>query len=227
MRRSTDVLLAATIVSVAGLSYPAPPRSVPAATANDLACETVDESSLVCSIRGFYPFPAGVKAHGPMAWLFKDTHQAIFVKTACGTDRLRADFMTAGGQAHPVWWDERTKWHVLLGGDIDGEVRISNVGEVGGRSAKLERLRARLQDYDPRMNLYRNNCRIFACRVRREVERINTEDIGVDEAGRAQATMRERLADARLALGVLRAGGLPALYPMGILALCWEGLRDL
>ena len=34
------------------------------------------------------------------------------------------DFMTLGGGAHPVWWDERVQYTVLFGGNIDGEVRV-------------------------------------------------------------------------------------------------------
>ena len=196
-------------------------HTIEVAAAAAAAGETAMDNVLVCRVRGFYPFPAGVKAHGPFAFIFKDTHQAIEVRTACGTDRLRADFMTAGGQAHPVWWDERARWHVLFGGSIDGHVRIKNSGTRVGSSPTLQRLRAHLEDYDPRMNLYANNCRVFCCRARREVVRINAE------AESGPQTARAVLADARLAVGVLRAGVLPALYPLSILALCWEGIKDL
>ena len=71
------------------------------------------------------------------------------------------------------------------------------------------------------MNLYTSNCRIFAARVRREVERLNAEDKeGKDDVRAALA------ADARLAAAVIHAATLPALYPLAILAICWEGLKD-
>ena len=174
---------------------------------------------------GFYPFPCGPGAHGPFGWLFKDTHQAVSIR--CGSERLFADFMTAGGQSHPVWWDERVKWHVLLGGSIRGEVRIRSSGRRS--SHKLERLRQRLAGYSTDMNLYTNNCRVFACRAVREVERLNSEEGAYSAAPEADGSgaWRELAADARLYWGLLRAGALPALYPLGVLALCAEMLRDL
>ena len=136
---------------------------------------------LSCKVRGFYPFPGGPR--GPVAWLFRDTHQALSV---VGEDkaRLHMDFMTEGGQAHPVWWDEGVKWKVLLGQSIQGEVRIRSGGRGGLRlvegmggvasgldttspSSKLERLREIAEGYDCSMNLYSNNCRIFCARMRR------------------------------------------------------------
>jgi hypothetical protein len=191
---------------------------------------------LSCKVRGFYPFPGGPR--GPVAWLFRDTHQALSV---VGEDkaRLHMDFMTEGGQAHPVWWDEGVKWKVLLGQSIQGEVRIRSGGRGGLRlvegvggvtsgvdatspSSKLERLRQIAEGYDCSMNLYSNNCRIFCARMRREAERLNAEDLEPEEA-------RSRLmaADVRLAIALVRASALPMLYPAGVLLLCWEGLRDL
>ncbi len=38
------------------------------------------------------------------------------------------DFMTKDGEFHPVWYDEATKWNVMLGSSIKGEVRIRNLG---------------------------------------------------------------------------------------------------
>ena len=191
---------------------------------------------LSCQVIGFYPFPGGPR--GPLAWLFRDTHQALSV---VGEDqaRLHMDFMTEGGQAHPVWWDERVKWRVLLGQSIRGEVRIRGGGRSGLRlvegvggvaagddatssSSKLERLRQIAEGYDCRMNLYSNNCRIFCARMRREAERLNAEELGAEEA-RARALA----ADVRLAIALFRASLLPMLYPGGVLLLCWEGLRDL
>ena len=201
------------------------------------------EERLSCSIRGFYPFPQGVK--GPLAWLFRDTHQAISVTTSDGDGGLLLDFMTEGGMAHPVWWDETEKWRVLLGGSIAGEVRVRETGtwdynndtpdQLGG-SSKLRRLRAAALAYDDRMNLYSNNCRVFCARMEREVARLNAEEEEDDERreeGLAEGAASERprrradddaAADARLALALLRAGVLPLLYPAAILWICWTGL---
>ena len=178
---------------------------------------------LVWRVKGFYPFPQGVK--GPVAWLFRDTHQAISVSTAGGESKLLIDFMTEGGQAHPVWWDEAVKWRVLLGGSIRGEVRVRSTGEVCGHGTKLHRLAAAATAYDSRMNLYTNNCRIFCARMEREARRLNDED--ADDAGLPSARRRVALADARLALAIANAAALPMLYPASILLLCWNGLRDL
>lgn len=178
-----------------------------------------DNHRLDVRIRGYYPFPSGPSAHGPLGWLSKDIHQAIEVR--CGTARLRADFMTAGGQSHPVWWDEAIKWHVLLGGTIDGEVRLKRLGETDGvPSAKLERFCSWAAAYDPRMQLYTKNCRVFCCRARREAERLNAED----EPEGASKSMRAWMCDMRLIVGLLGAGALPAAYPLGTLALCWPVL---
>lgn len=178
---------------------------------------------LVWRVKGFYPFPQGIK--GPVAWLFRDTHQAISVSTAGGESKLLIDFMTEGGQAHPVWWDEAVKWRVLLGGSIRGEVRVRGTGEVCEHGTKLHRLAAAATAYDSRMNLYTNNCRIFCARMEREAQRLNDED--ADDAGLPSARCRIALADARLALAIANAAALPMLYPASILLLCWNGLRDL
>ena len=193
-----------------------PPQGVP--TRNAPTSEFLD-----CRIKGFYPFPCGPEVHGPFAWLFRDTHQAVAVK--CGSDRLFADFMTAGGQSHPVWWDEAVKWHVLLGGQIAGEVRVKDSGTCGVPGDKMSRLRAFLAEYPEGMQLYTANCRVFACRVQRECERLNAEDDA--DAGSTRAALRALSADVRLAAGVLRAGALPAAYPLGTLLLCWGGLENL
>ena len=194
---------------------------------------TPPQPALSCRVRGFFPFPGGPR--GPVAWLFRDTHQALSV---VGDDkaRLHMDFMTEGGQAHPVWWDEGVKWKVLLGQSIRGEVRIRSGGRAGVRivegdaraasgdapSSKLERLREIAESYDTSMNLYTNNCRIFCARMRREAERLNLEDLDAEEA-----RARSLAADIRLAIALLRASTLPMLYPGGVLLICWEGLRDL
>ena len=76
--------------------------------------------------------------------------------------------------------------------------------------------------YDRDMNLYTNNCRVFCCRVQREVERLNA-----DARGEAARPMDELAADVRLWLGVASASMLPMMYPAGIAFLCWGGLRDI
>ncbi len=74
------------------------------------------------------------------------------------------------------------------------------------------------------MNLYSNNCRIFCARMAREVEKLNAEG---DDALSASARAAQLAADARLALAIARAGVLPMLYPLGVVALCWGGLKDI
>jgi hypothetical protein len=172
---------------------------------------------------GFYPF-AESKA-GVMGWLFRDTHQAIIVHTKSESPqrRLIMDFMTEGGQTHPVWYDEATKWHVLLGGSIRGEVRIreSGLAHDNNDSSKLGAVRNAAEQYPNRMNIYNANCRHFAARIRREVERLNIEADSTD------ARRRTAIADVRLWLALAHATLLPALYPASILLICAEGLRDL
>ena len=181
---------------------------------------------LKCRIKGFYPFPGDVPA-GIFGWLFRDTHQAILVRTSAGSDSLFMDFMTEGGAAHPVWWDEALKWQVLLGQSIDGEVRVRVIGEGGAPGSKLRRLREAAEDYSERpLNLYVSNCRIFCARMQREVERLNAEDADVVDA-RWRRRASELAADARLAAAILRAGTLPLAYPAGVLLLCWDGLTGL
>ena len=191
------------------------------------ASQPLTREELSSKILGFYPFPAGPEAHGWLAWFFKDTHQAIAVRTSLGSSRLFVDFMTAGGQSHPVWWDERTKYEVLLGGSITGEVRIRDSGEPPAPGSKLARLRDFAAEYDSRhlLSLYTSNCRIFCARMQREVERLNAEDR--EDAGTTVGRRAAFVADARLALAIFASGLLPALYPLGTLAVCWEGLRDL
>ena len=179
--------------------------------------------TLSCRIRGFYPFPGEVPA-GLFGWLFRDTHQAISVTTSAGNERLFMDFMTEGGQSHPVWYDDIVKWQVLFGVSIQGEVRIRGTGGLSG--TKLHRLRCVAEDYTNEMNLYTSNCRVFCARMEREVVRLNAEDttLALDARRRWAA---EVAADGRLALAVLRAGALPLLYPGVVLAICWDGLKGL
>jgi len=182
---------------------------------------------LSCRVKGFYPFSEVHRLDdgvgGLFGWLFKDTHQAVVVRTSAGSARLFMDFMTEGGQSNPVWWCEAAKWHVFLGGDIRGEVRIRASGSPPLPGSKLARLRTIAEAYDCRMNLYTSNCRIFAACMQREVDRLNSED---DATGRRRYA-RELAADGRLVFAILSAGLLPTAYPLAILLLCWEGLKDL
>jgi hypothetical protein len=195
------------------------------------------EEVLSCQVKGFYPFAESIRTSdglgGVLGWTFKDTHQAVYVRSSdkdAPVPVLRLDFMTEGGQSHPVWYNEAVKWHVFLGGDIRGEVRIRTLGggtpgEAPRPGTKLARLRVYAAGYDRRMNLYTSNCRIFAARVRREVARLNAEE--APKGARAMARFAELAADARLAAAIVHAATLPALYPLAILAICWEGLKDL
>ena len=100
---------------------------------------------LTCRVKGFYPFPESEGGGGLARWLFRDTHQAVAVRSrrrspvACESSSLLMDFMTRGGAAHPVWWSEPVQWHVFLGGGIDGEVRLCASHE---RSRPMERRQA-------------------------------------------------------------------------------------
>jgi hypothetical protein len=62
--------------------------------------------------------------------------------------------------------------------------------------------------------------------MRRETERLNAEDENCAASNRDRRAL-ELAADVRLALTILQAGMLPTLYPLFILWVCWEGLRDL
>ena len=195
----------------------AAPRTVEVDTFEQHSLEprvtTQARDALTSRIKGFYPFHGG-RPRGPIAWLLRDTHQAIIVSSPSG-DRVFMDFMTEGGAAHPVWWDEASKWQVMLGGCIRGEVRMRNPRPSAALRSdpKLDRLRAAAAEYPRSMNIYTNNCRVFCARMEREVARLNSED--------------PVAADARLAYSLLCAGLLPALYPGFFLWLCWSGLRDL
>ena len=204
------------------------------------------ESELACQVLGFYPLPAS-KSRSPLQWLLKDTHQAIVVTEILPSrpekaTRVRMDFMTKGGANHPVWYNEATKWNVLLGGSIDGEVRVKvlrtktkhttthptkekfmnandtsiDSSELCATPSQLSRLISYANDYDCRMNLYTNNCRIFAARMEREVERLNSE--GEDSQDSPHDMV---VADIRCALRILWAVILPTLYPsLAVLLLC-------
>jgi len=154
------------------------------------------EEILSCRIVGFYPFPTP-PPKGPLSWIFRDTHQAIIIRTSAGRDKLIMDFMTEGGQTHPVWWDEQVKWRVFFGGDIRGEVRVRSFPRTSSTTAtaittsttnsqqgsKLQRIAETARAYDCNMNIYGNNCRIFCARMEREVKRLNAEDGVVPEDG--------------------------------------------
>lgn len=155
--------------------------------------------------------------------------------------------MTKNGPNHPVWYDDLAKWNVFLGGSIDGEVRVKLFGrktpigdtntlsmENGGSGSnhknnaaavgsKLDRLVAHARDYDCQMNLYRNNCRMFAARMEREVVRLNLEEnSGIhDDDARRQLGLA---ADLRCAWRMVGAALLPASYPLGAFLLVYEGI---
>lgn len=157
---------------------------------------------------------------------------------------LWMDFMTKNGANHPVWYNEIVKWNVFFGGSIDGEVRVTVLGtkmqrqttnfaneklndakvfQVDGSvsntvGVKLERMIAYANDYNCRMNLYSNNCRIFAARMEREVIRLNLE--GTDNRNTRRKLV---LADILCALRIMWAALLPALYPLGAILLLYEG----
>jgi len=156
------------------------------------------EERLSCRIIGFYPFPSDLPK-GLASWLFKDTHQAIIVRTSASKEKVMMDFMTEGGQTHPVWWDDQVKWRVWFGGTIRGEVRVrsfprkktmmtmssapnSPTNDVPcGSKSKLQRLTETARAYDCGMNIYGNNCRMFCARMEREVKRLNAENDGMVE----------------------------------------------
>lgn len=87
---------------------------------------------------GFFPFVGSPLRKFTFEWIFKDTHQAIIVETLNGKEKVLLDFMTKGGQSHPVWWDERVKWNVFLGGSIRGEVRQRFLGKKEKIKSKKE-----------------------------------------------------------------------------------------
>lgn len=210
-----------------------------------------NESKISSRILGFYPFPNS-PPRGPLGWLLKDTHQAIIVtetmpRVAVRTSEsrklksqktsVRMDFMTRNGTNHPVWYNEIIKWNVLLGGSIDGEVRVKVLGTKTQRkttnstneelkddevllldSSKLKRLIAYANDYDCQMNLYGNNCRMFAARMEREVIRINLE--GKEKQDLSHEIL---LADLHCALRIMWAAILPSLYPLGAIFCIYEG----
>lgn len=163
------------------------------------------------------------------------------------------DFMTKGGATHPVWYDEVMKWNVFLGGNIEGEIRVQILGTKAQREAtkkatngtardtdaivhtveegsdpgsglsKLARLMAYADSYDRRMNLYSNNCRIFAARMEREVERINLECMDTTSASQGDWSHDMAVVNLRCSLRILWAAVLPSLYPLGVILLLCEG----
>ena len=159
----------------------------------------VRSANLSCRVVGFYPFAGGLsRPRGffkVLAWLLKDVHQAVVVTVAVddedgsrsspgAREKVRMDFMTKGGDGAEVWYNQQLQWRVLLGESIQGEVRIHRYG-AAGRGApcsqpspsnpKLRSLIAFASRFDTRMNLYTNNCRVFAARVQQEAERLNRE----------------------------------------------------
>mmetsp|Transcript_30464 Transcript_30464/g.62013 ORF Transcript_30464/g.62013 Transcript_30464/m.62013 type:complete len:226 (-) Transcript_30464:231-908(-) len=144
--------------------------------------------------------------------------------SATGQGRLFMDFMTEGGAAHPVWYDETTKLAVLLGGCINGEVRIRE-SAAPSPGSKLGRLRSAAVNYDSRMNIYSNNCRIFCAKMQREVERLNAENEaqGANDDGGGES-LGARAAESRLAFAIARSALLPMLYPASALIMVFVGL---
>lgn len=190
---------------------------------------------LTSRVVGFYPFPIA-PPRGPVGWILKDVHQAIFVTETIFPDAeetiefpnlastkktVRMDFMTKDGARHPVWSDEIVKWNVFFGSSIDGEVRIKWIGEKGDgleSELKLDRLIDYAKGYDCQMNLYCNNCRMFAARMERETIRLNLEGVDHQDTRRILA-----VADIRCAVRIMWAAILPALYPLGAILLLYEG----
>jgi len=193
-----------------------------------------EDDRISCRIKGFYPFPSDPPKGPLLGWILRDTHQAILVEStsSSGTKRRTLlDFMTEGGAFHPVWFEERVKWSVVLGGNIRGEVRVrvlgkhkNNAEEEQVTCPKMERLLQFAQSYDCDMNIYRNNCRMFCARMEREVERLNGE---TTDGHSIQTTQEILLADVRCAMRILGAALLPTLYPFSVLLLSYEGLHDL
>merc|ERR1712032_1650981 len=126
------------------------------------------------------------------------------------------DFMTEGGPAAEVWWNEQAKWLVLLGQSIPGEVRVRRSGAPSSPGSKIDRLRRTAETYERSMNIYTNNCRTFCARMQREVERMNAEN---NQDTRPLAG--NLIADCRLVVALLAAGTLPLLYPITVALLIY------
>jgi len=212
----TPVLLLSAARALAALSSGGTPHRLNPPQGpedNDARVET-----LSCRIVSFYPFPTP-PPEGPLGWIFRDTHQAIVVKSSvAGGGTVLLDFMTGGGEFHPVWYDEGVKLAVFFGGNIRGEIRIR--GNADGTGPKMVRLLDAARSYDTAMNLYGNNCRMFCARMEREVELINGSDDGGEKGSM-------KMAEIRCAVRVLGAGLLPAFYPLGIFLFVYASLQDL
>ena len=219
-RRTTAQTIAMTMMPPRRSVPPTAHPPIPPAASAVLVASDPDEPTghalaiapekeiLSCRTIGFYPFPGKTPSRGLAGWIFRDTHQAVLVRSSACRDRYLIDFMTAGGQSHPVWWDEGAKWTVLLGGDIRGEIRVRSLsgkkrassGEIltspdpgsedlkavvvgsGDGSPKLRQILQSALSYDCGMNLYRNNCRMFCAQMEREVERLNSEGVEEEDA---------------------------------------------
>jgi len=224
-----------------------------------------EEEVLSCRVLGFYPFP-NPPPKGVLGWMLRDTHQAILVESSYyslfdgGDERnkttakkrsrspsrkrrkrrvMLVDFMTENSEFHPVWYDEATKWDVMLGGTIRGEIRIRDIGrkrrsnddEGEGDDAnnntnngnhpkmEVEEFLRIANSYDRGMNLYTNNCRIFCARMEREIGRLDN-DRETDVSAVASASLDVRFL-ARLAVAVI----LPAIYPLSAIVLLYFGCR--
>ena len=94
-------------------------------------------------------------------------------------------------------------------------------------SSRTRRLMSFVDSYNCEMNLYRNNCRMFAARVEREIERLNLEECAADDNQDWSYLYRMMVADMRCWLRILGAGLLPTLYPLSAILLLYEGCWNL
>ena len=103
-----------------------------------------EDDILSCRIIGFYPSPTP-PPKGFWGWLLKDIHQAILIESSMyKNQKLLMDFMTKDGELHPVWYNENVKLGVMLGSNIQGEVRTRVLG--GGKAGRRRRARRRQQE---------------------------------------------------------------------------------
>jgi hypothetical protein len=121
------------------------------------------------------------------------------------------------------------------------EMNNDDYGLDVSSTPSLERLMKYANTYNCEMNLYGNNCRMFAARMEREVERINMNyygdndncgdydnDIIISTLGsvgdKDWSNMNDAVAiNMRCLLRILGAALLPALYPLGALLLLYKG----
>lgn len=100
----------------------------------------------------------------------------------------------------------------------------------------MKKLMRYANSYNCEMNLYGNNCRMFAARMEREVQRINMSyygdndnDLVIAVAGGTggdgeRSSMNDlTIINLRCTLRILGAALLPAIYPLGAILLLYEG----